>query len=107
MAKKKNTDYYVVISFQVVEQDPDTLNLHALVDRIGIDVFRDPEGNTLSEIMPSYQASLCQRYKVKYEFEDLCFRKICTKFTLPFNESDLEEIVKEIENRIRALDKMV
>lgn len=103
VARKTGTDICVVVSFQVVEQDPDTLNLHALVDRISIDVFTDSDQRILSESTPSYQESLRERYKVKYEFEEACFTKICTKFTLPLNQSEIEELVQEIETRVNTL----
>lgn len=57
----------ILVTLQVLDQDPKSLHIHALMDRIGVQIF---SGNT---------AILG---------DDLLFEKCTTEFTLPLSDSD-------------------
>ena len=76
-------DITAVISLQTLEQDSKTKNIHVLFDRISVDVFKDNDGNTLSEISDSYFQSVKSRYDVENEIDSGFVEKTITDLELP------------------------
>lgn len=74
-------EHRVVVRLQVLDQDPNSKNIHALIDRLGISVSRS--GVSVDDGSPL--------------FEDAT-----TSLELPLNDEDLAEIVSIIEERIAA-----
>lgn len=93
-----------VISLQTLEQDSKTKNIHVLFDRISVDVFKDNEGNILSESSDSYFQSVKSRYNVENEFDPGFVEKVITELELPLEDDDLESLVKIIEGKIEKLN---
>lgn len=93
-----------VVSLQSIEQDSITKNIHVLFDRIIIDVFKDSEGNLLSENSDSYFQSIKSRYNVENEFDPGFVEKTITGLELPLEEDDLERLVDIIERKIEKLN---
>ena len=93
-----------VISLQTLEQDSKTKNIHVLFDRISVDVFKDNEGNILSESNDSYFQSVKSRYNVENEFDPGFVEKVITELDLPLEDDDLESLVKIIEGKIEKLN---
>lgn len=93
-----------VVSLQSIDQDSKTKNIHVLLDRISIDVFKDNEGNVLSENNDSYFQSIKSRYNVENEFDPGFIEKTTTGLELPLGEDDLECLVDIIERKIAKLN---
>lgn len=93
-----------VISLQTLEQDSKTKNIHVLFDRISVDVFKDNEGNVLSENNDSYIQSIKSRYNVENEFDPGFVEKVITELELPLEDKDLESLVDIIEEKIEKLN---
>lgn len=93
-----------VVSLQSIDQDSKTKNIHVLFDRISIDVFKDNEGNVLSENNDSYFQSIKSRYNVENEFDPGFIEKTITGLELPLGEDDLERLVDIIERKIAKLN---
>lgn len=77
-------DVHVMVSLQVLDQDPDprSKNIHALMDRIGVDIFRD--GDPIDPDDP--------------------LREGCTtSFELPLSETDLKKLLALVEQKIVGL----
>lgn len=72
----------VMVSLQVLDQDPKSLNLHALIDRIGVDAYRidDPIDET-----------------------DPLFERSTTPLQLPLDAQGLAALISLIEQKIAAL----
>lgn len=66
----------VLVTLQVLDRDPDSRNIHALMDRIGIRVVND---------------------KLRYPDDDPLFEACTTKFTLPLSDTELSELVSTIK----------
>ncbi len=93
-----------IISLQTLEQDSKTKNIHVLFDRISVDVFKDNEGNILSESSDSYFQSIKSRYNVENEFDPGFVEKVITGLELPLGDDDLERLVDIIERKIEKLN---
>lgn len=93
-----------VISLQTLEQDSKTKNIHVLFDRISVDVFKDNEGNILSESSDSYFQSIKSRYNVENVFDSGFVEKTIMDLELPLKEDDLERLVDIIERKIKKLN---
>lgn len=73
---------FVMVSLQVLDQDPNSLNLHALIDRVGVEVFRanDPIDDA-----------------------DPLFERATTKFQLPLDSEGISALVALIEEKVSSL----
>ncbi|MDO5080120.1 hypothetical protein [Buchananella hordeovulneris] len=74
----------VTVSLQVLDCDPHSGNVHALLDRIGVDVYRD--GDPVDPDDPLYE-------------------KATTQFELPLSDEDVAALVKLIEDKAAALQQ--
>ena len=74
-------DVHVMVSLQVLDQDPRSLNIHALMDRVGVDVFRDGDS---------------------VDSEDPLFESSTTGFELPLTREGIDSLVSVIEARVAA-----
>lgn len=75
-------DVHVTVSSQVLDQDPNSLNVHALMDRIGVAVFRadDP-----------------------IDESDPLFERATTGLQLPLDAESLAALVALVEEKSQAL----
>lgn len=73
---------HVTVSLQVLDQDPNSLNVHALMDRIGVAVFRasDP-----------------------IDESDPLFERATTSLQLPLDARDIATLLALVEERNKAL----
>ncbi|PPH37218.1 hypothetical protein C5C53_07845 [Rathayibacter sp. AY1E3] len=73
---------HVTVSLQVLDQDPNSLNVHALMDRIGVSVFRasDP-----------------------IDESDPLFERATTGLQLPLDAESLAALLALVEKRSKAL----
>lgn len=90
----------VLVTLQVLEQDPASKNVHALIDRIGIEAF------------PKDKKSLTDYVGCDYDFEPVAFKKIITRFQLPLSSDDksedqnkclLEDLIAEVNKRVETV----
>ncbi|GAA2181070.1 hypothetical protein GCM10009785_14470 [Brooklawnia cerclae] len=75
-------DVIVVVSLQTLDQDPKSKNIHVLMDRIGVDVFRD--GDPVDPADPLRE-------------------KTTTRFELPLSSADLAGLVALVKQRVAGL----
>lgn len=75
-------EVFVTVSLQVLDQDPNSLNVHALMDRIGVAVFRadDP-----------------------IDESDPLFEHATTEFLLPLDSSGIAALVALVEKKFSRL----
>jgi len=73
---------YVMVSLQVLDQDPNSLNVHALIDRVGVDVFRETD---------------------PIDGSDPLYERATTTLELPLRAEDLLQLVALVEKKIAAL----
>lgn len=69
---------WVIVSLQVLDQDPHSLNIHALMDRVGFQVLSEESADPDT---------------------DPLFEKCTTGFTLPLTDADLHELIAFIESQ--------
>lgn len=68
----------VLVTLQVLDRDPKSLNIHALVDRIGVRVIHG---------------------KRQYVDDESLFENCTTEFTLPLSDMELVELISMIERQ--------
>ena len=75
-------DVFVMVSLQVLDQDPKSMNVHALMDRVGVEVYRadDP-----------------------VDENDPLFERATTELQLPLDSDSLATLVSLIEQKVTAL----
>lgn len=79
----------IFVSLQVLDQDSETLQIHALVDRIGLEIFLDG-----SEV-PEWKRTLnVPEYHVD------AVKLIDTGYTLPLSKEELDELIALIDERV-------
>lgn len=74
-------DVIVLVTLQTLDQDPNSMNVHALIDRIGIDVFR--ASDTVAE--------------------DPLHERRTTSFQLPLSDESLAQLIARVEQNILGL----
>ena len=74
-------DVHVLVSLQVLDQDPRSLNIHALMDRVGVEVFRDGDS---------------------FDSDDPLFESAITGFELPLTQEEVDSLVSMVEARAAA-----
>lgn len=92
-----------IIDLQILEQDRVTKNVHAWIDRIGVDVFIDPNDDLVSEDDDRYFRDICRRYNVTSIFDKPYLESIVTKYTLPLSDSDLGKLCDAIDKKVDEL----
>lgn len=73
---------FVVVSLQVLDQDPNSMNVHALIDRIGVDVFR-PD--------------------TPVDESDALFERATTGLQLPLDDNGRAALLALIEQKVQTL----
>jgi hypothetical protein len=73
---------WVIVSLQVLDQDPHSFNIHALMDRVGVQVLGEESADPDT---------------------DPLFEKCTTKFTLPLTDADLNELIAFIESQAETI----
>lgn len=74
-------DVIVLVTLQTLDQDPNSMNVHALIDRVGIGVFR--ESDTVAE--------------------DPLYERRTTSFQLPLSDESLAQLIARVEQNILGL----
>ncbi len=74
-------DIIVLVTLQTLDQDPNSMNVHALIDRVGIDVFR--ESDTV--------------------VEDPLYEYRTSSFQLPLSDESLAQLIARVEQNILGL----
>lgn len=75
-------DIFVVVSLQVLDQDPKSMNIHALIDRIGVDVFRESDA---------------------VDDDDPLFERTTTPLQLPLSDETITQFIALVEQKILDL----
>lgn len=75
----RRDDVGIIVSLQTLDQDPQSLNIHVLMDRIGVGVFGDTDNPDVGG--PLFEANT-------------------TGLELPLTPEDLEELLTLVETRI-------
>ncbi|WP_018142977.1 hypothetical protein [Alloscardovia criceti] len=96
----RKNNFTAVINLQTIEQDSKTKNIHALFDRVSIDVFRDENHDVLSGDSDSYLQSVMSRYNVENIFDPEFVRKTITNLELPLCPDEIKSIREIIEKKI-------
>lgn len=92
------TNLTLIIDFQIVEQDRKTKNIHALVDRIGVTIFPDPQRQVMKNAQRLYQ-HICETYEVSSLIDPKYIQEMTTKYTLPLNKDEIADLCQLVENK--------
>lgn len=75
-------DIVVVVSLQVLDQDPNSMNIHALIDRMGVDAFR--ESDNVDE-------------------DDPLLERATTSLQLPLSDETVTQLIALVEQKVLDL----